>query len=178
MFGFESANLIAPGGVSVTKNPLDSIVRYHNNMLLHYKALSALLQSQFFLTNFPKTFKRLFPKLVERGDSNPHDLIKLYQPKQHTLVPSRVKFYLERFSPTTKGMLNNSFIEFRFENENKIGNILFIDKEASHLAVAELSKKRLTIDLRDSLFRVEGTNRAFQVAFDYISHVFWICFSP
>ena len=94
------------------------------------------------------------------------------KPKQHPLVPSRVKFYLERFSPTTKGKLNNSFIEFLFENENKIGKILFIDKEAGHLAVAELSKKRLTIDLRDSFFRVEETNRAFQVAFDDISHVF------
>ena len=172
MFGFESANIIAPEGVSGTKNPLDSIVRHHDNMLLYLKSLSALLESECFLTHLKDSFTGFFPKLVQSGDKNPRKLIKLYQPEQTGTSP-KVKFHLEQFNPAAKGKLNDSFIEFRFgELESKVGKVLFINKEGGFVIASELTKIKLATDFRDSFFRAEEVNRTFQVALDDINCVF------
>ena len=171
MFSFESANILAPEGVSGTKGPLDSIIRHHNNMLLYHKALSALLHNQVFLANFPDTFDYFFPELIMQGDSNPNNLIKIYQP---TLpgAPPLVKFYLERsrFSKETK--LNNSFIEFLFEGSKVVGKIVNISKEQGFVVVSELTKKRLVTDFRGKFFRAVDDRRLFQMSFDRIIQVF------
>ena len=66
---------------------------------------------------------------MQSGDKNPLKLIKLYQSEQAG-TPPKVKFLLNKFNPATKGKLNDSFIEFHFEEDgNKVGKVLFIDKE-------------------------------------------------
>ena len=88
-------------------------------------------------------------------------------------MPTKVKFHLEQFNPAAKGKLNDSFMEFRFgELENKVGKVLFIDKEGGFVVASELTKIRLATNFRDSFFRVEEVNRTFQVALDDIRCVF------
>ena len=110
-------------------------------MLLYHKSLSALLESECFLTHFTDSFFGFFPNLVQSGDKNPLKLIKLYQSGQAG-TPPKVKFHLDKFNPATEGNLNDSFIEFHFEEVGtKVGKVLFIDKEEG---VSEVGQEAFT----------------------------------
>ena len=115
---------------------------------------------------------RFFPNLVQSGDKNLLKLIKLYQ-WGHVGTPSKVKLYLEKFNPATKGKFNDSFIEFHFEEDgNKVGKVLFIDKEEGFVIASELVKILLTLNLKDSFFRVEEANHTFRIPLDNVKGVF------
>ena len=95
MFGMESANSIVSEGVSGTKNPLNSIIRFQDRLLHIENCKSFLLQSEFFAANFPCTRRLLFPSLYRKENRNWMEMIKVYKPGS-----LEVKFYLEVMKDT------------------------------------------------------------------------------
>ena len=94
------------------------ILRYYKNTLVYNKILSCLIDDHFFISNFPKCHKKLFPSLYRKINQDYKKLIKICENES-----SDIKHYLEKLKIIkNNSQTDNSYVGF----EGRIGRIVEI----------------------------------------------------
>lgn len=169
MYSFEDMNMLAPQGVKGTKNPLDSFLRYYQNLLTISKAKAALLESHYFRDNFPRTFAKMFPDNVQRMDKSPSKLSKVLSTDS-----SEVFFYLESSEQEEKDQKHaNWYIEYKRGPVRFIGKIQeMFSNDKLELNVVRLKKVPLAVHFEDRFFSVQETENLDSVYSDSVVQIF------
>jgi hypothetical protein len=170
MYSTESANSFAPAAVSGTKNPLNSIIRNYENNLFVHKVKSLLESDSFFNLNFKQTKKLLFPNLFQQEDKNYSKLTKVYFPNT-----AEIQFYLEPFSEQLKNKtLSNCYVQFKWKNEIKVGQItkIYKENEEKKIEIRECSQIWFKNYQNSFFFRINFTELYFEAIEEDIQQVY------